>query len=220
MIISVNGNPVNGIDVAKYQGAPQAQAQRPSWLNLIGIKATDAGKPADNFVDPMFLVNRTWATNRQIPFRIFYSFLRGPEVMDMSDQMAIFCQAVGKLSPGEAVMIDWELHEITLENIREVERVMNVVYKDRWCMYVNDANSDMIAWMNSREVPLVHPDWRQEGWTAAERWDAMVWQVDVADKVEGNTRYWDELKKLYPQATRIDVDWVRKPDELAKLCGY
>lgn len=217
MIISVNGNPVNGIDVAKYQGAPARIDPVPDWLWVLGIKATDAGKPLDKFIDPQFLANRQWARDVSIPFRVLYCFLREPTVMDMSDQMAIFCQAVGSLEEGECVMIDWERAGITMANIREVERIMNVVYPYRWCMYVNDVTPDMITWMNTRQVPLVHPDWSNEGWEAAEKWDAMIWQVSIAN--DSNTGYWSDLKELYPKATAIDVDWVRKVDELERLCG-
>lgn len=227
MIISINGNPVTGIDVARYQGPPNASLiasgtdgtrMRPPWLNLMGIKCWDAKYG----LDTQFRRNRDFAAKLGVRWRFLYIYLRNvPEYGDISDQMAGFLQEIGSLNRGECVMLDWEDHGVTRADIDEAERILNVMCFERWCMYVNDMTPDMVNWMvENRDgapigesVPVVHPSWGAEGWQDARHWNAVVWQVHVANVSEH-----PDFSLLYPQASAIDVDWVRDPWTCDLLC--
>lgn len=210
MILSINGNPVNGIDTAKYQQLDLSQ-EKPDWLWFWGIKACDIAKNPK--VDLNFQASRNKAMGWKVRWRSFYIYLRSG--YDMSDQMALFCQTVGTLVEGESVYLDWEDKEVTLADIRECERVMDVVYPNRWMMYVNNTTQDMITWMEERAKrnqyeapPLMHPDWRHDGWRAAETWGAAVWQSGIAKK--------GQLPELVTESD-CDIDWVRLPEQMDRI---
>lgn len=230
MIISINGNAVTGIDVARYQGRPNlslassndetfnAFHNRPSWLNLLGIKCWDSKYGEDT----QFRNNRSFAAGLGVRWRFLYIYLRDPNQFgDISHQMASFLQAVETLAPHEALMLDWEDKAVNRSHIDEATRILRVMTPDRWAVYVNDMTPDMTEWMKenrdappTEKVPVVHPSWQTEGWVDADFWDACVWQVFVAP-IDAHP----DLQRLYPQASAIDVDWVRKPAECDALCG-
>lgn len=216
MIITHNGNAVNGIDVAKYQGQIVLPPEKPDWLWFMGIKATDVQKVGEGGIDPFFQTNREAAADMEVLFRSYYCYLRDPnEWGDIADQVALFCQTVGRIGQGESVYVDWEDHAVTLEHFYEVERILDVVYPNRWMVYVNDVTPDMTDWLGANTevtdpIPVFHPNYGAEGWQEADRWDACIWQVGIHP---GGL-------ELYPQAQGIDVNWIVRPDVVMRVHGF
>lgn len=219
-IITHERQPVAGIDVAKYQGRVKVPRARPPWLRYFAFKATDTKKVPEMGVDPQLVTNRTAGIDMNVRWRPIYMYLRDPALWgSMAEQFALYTQAVGKLETGECVMVDWEAHELTLEDIRELEHMIEVVYGRRWVMYVNDQNSDMTRWLDENvaagsPVPVIHPNYSEYGLSEAKRWDAAVWQVGIAERSTC-----PEPFELYPEASGIDVDWVLKPHVMDHVCG-
>ena len=220
MIITHEGQPVAGIDVAKYQGRVKMPKLLPDWLRFFAFKATDTKKVSEQGEDPQFRTNREVGRVLDIRWRPMYMYLRDPALYgSMASQFAHYTQTVGQLQTGECVMVDWEDHDVTLTDIRDLEHILGVIYPNRWVMYVNDQNPDMVRWLDENvaagsPVPVIHPNYSEYGLSEAERWDAAVWQVGIAERTTC-----PEPFELYPQALGIDVDWVLKPHVMDNVCG-
>jgi len=218
VIVTHNGHPVNGIDVAKYQSRViDPLPLRPQWLSFFGVKATDTKKISEMGVDPQFGANREAGTMWNVRWRPIYLFVRNPtDWGTMAEQFSLYAQVVGELRPGECVMVDWENHDVTGAHIAELTRLIEIVYGSRWIMYVNDMTPDMVSWMEANvaagsPVPIVHPNpyYIEE----AIRFDAAVWQCGVASRTTC-----PEPFALYPNCDAIDVDFVLKPDVMDHVC--
>ena len=221
MIITHHGTAVNGIDVAKYQGVVSVPPVRPDWLSFFAFKATDSQKLSEGMVDPQFVNNRVAGNKLDVRWRPIYMYLRDPaEHGTIDEQFAVYCQTVGKIRPGECVMVDWEEYRVSLDDVLHLEELIRPIYgPSRWCMYVNDMTPDMTTWMETNlesvdPVPVIHPNYTPNGLTEAQNWGAAVWQVGVANRETCLDPF-----ELYPQASGIDVDWVLKPDAMDQVCG-
>lgn len=204
--ISIHGGkPANGIDVTHWNG--EATEPVPDWVRFYGMKAVHiGGAKMVNGVDPLFEYNRNRAWNaRECAWSAMYLYLVSdvPQV----DQILKLADTVGRLREGECVMIDWEEADITMLD-EEAFTYLNAIYPNRWMMYVNDSTQAMVAWMAANQemgsVPIVHPDWRPNGWQAAKHWDAAVWQLGVG-RVPGYVNC-------------IDIDLVMDTEAMDRVC--
>jgi len=201
----VNNIPVNGIDVSHWNG--ESTEPVPPWVQFYGMKAVHIGgsKMVDG-VDPLFNYNRHRAAQTpSVRWAGMYLYLT--HTVRQVDQINKLIETVGDLTDGEFIFLDWEDQLVTTLDL-EALYYLNAIYGGRWAMYVNDMTASMTAWMvNNRSagspIPIIHPDWRLNGWEAAKKWDAAVWQPGVAC-VPG-------------YAAAIDVDLVIKPDVLDRI---
>ena len=201
----VNGVPVNGIDVSHWNG--KSNLPVPEWVKYYGMKAVHLGgtKMVDG-VDPLLDYNRQRAsTTPTVQWAGMYLYLVHdyPQV----DQINKLIETVGDLASGEFVFLDWEDPEIVALD-EEAMYYLDAIYPGRWAMYVNDMTPAMTNWMywnktSDAPIPLIHPDWRPEGWKAADDWEATIWQPGVG-AVPG-------------YANCIDIDLVTQPDELDRI---
>ena len=203
----IAGRPYNGIDVSHWNGAPPVSHLRShvsDWLKFMGIKATHMGnKYCPDGVDPRFVENRVASRGAGVPYVGMYAFLT--HQYDLTDQALLLAETVGTLLPGEFVFLDWEDHAIESLDVKLTWH-MDKLFPGRWAAYVNDSTPAMTRWLenakNARR-PIIHPDWTVDGWAAADKWAAMIWQVGIAP-VEG-------------YANPIDIDFVCDEDRLRWL---
>lgn len=90
-----------GIDVSHWQGTIDWAAVKRAGFEFAILKATER----DNYVDPTFAANRAKARAAGLVIG-FYHFARATDPAREADW---FCKAVGSLSDGEFVVLDWEV---------------------------------------------------------------------------------------------------------------
>jgi GH25 family lysozyme M1 (1,4-beta-N-acetylmuramidase) len=208
-MIIVNDRACNGVDLSHWNtDAPGLIDQ--DWVKFYGHKATHVGgKAMDEGVDPKFAARRKLATQLDIRWRAFYMWLLPTSTVNAATQVELLARTMGELAPGEAVYLDWEDSEVTRAMIDEFTTYMNLEFPRRWFVYANDATPDMVGWMEmntaSRAVPLMHPNYSDQGLTEAKRWDATIWQTGKG-KPPGFTG-------------DVPIDYVLQPDKLDRVCG-
>lgn len=207
-MIIVNERPCDGVDLSHWNGLFNFSGD---WLKFFGHKATHPnGKGMVNGVDPKFYSRRSFAIEHGVRCRAFYMWVVPTSVSRPAAQVELLSRTVGELQPGESVYLDWEDKTVPLTTIDEISFYMDLVFPNRWFMYVNDATPDMTAWMESNKktqsIPLMHPNYNLDfGLWEARKWDAMIWQTGIG-RPPGFT-------------ADVPIDLVLLPTLLDLVCG-
>lgn len=210
-MILVSDRPCNGVDLSHWNSDFVIKPEQ-TWFEFFGHKATHpSGNGMLNGMDPKFAVRRSLARRLDFRWRAFYAYLVPTTTCRPVRQVELLSRVVGPLSRGESVYLDWEDANVTIEMVEEISVYMNVEFRDRWFMYVNDVTEDMKSWLEGNRIselpiPVMHPNYALDtGLFQALRWNAMIWQTG-----QGQPPGFDGL---------VPIDYVLRPDLLDWVCA-
>lgn len=200
---------LDGIDISHYQsdkGPINWNAVKATGIKWIGIKATQGVSSRDSF----FSSHRLGATQAGIRQKLYYHWLSANVAAE--SQAAWFISVVGKLAPGEGVMLDAEEAGITADLALRFCRIVESYYGRPVAVYTGVYVAGGNIWKSPQLFDGTRPrilaaytsEAKAKLAAAPYGWDA--WQYTGSGTFPGITG-------------AVDLDQIDNPAIFDKVCG-
>lgn len=208
----------NGIDVSHYQGVIDWGKVAGSGVVWAATKATQG----TTFVDKTLSRNRAGMAEARIKHRLFYHWLNPAPVLlrmsatarlaDARKQAEHFIRTIGRLLPGEGVMLDAEQDGIRADQTLEWCRVVEAAFGRPVAVYTGAYVAGGEIWKSAaiyngkrpRVFAAYSSEERATAHASPHRWD--VWQWTGSGRMPGVNG-------------DVDIDQVDNPDIFDAVCG-
>ena len=208
----------NGIDVSHYQGVIDWGKVAGSGVVWAATKATQG----TGFVDKTLSRNRVGMTEQRIKHRLFYHWLNPTNIVlrasstarkaDARKQAAHFLATIGRLLPGEGVMLDAEQAGIRADQTLA------------WCEYVEAATGRPVAVYTGAYVaggeiwksPAIYNGRRPRVFAA---YTSEARAKDHARPHKWDVWQWTGTGEMPGVNGDVDIDQVDNPDIFDAVCG-
>jgi len=208
----------NGIDVSHYQGVIDWGKVAGSGVVWAATKATQG----TTFVDKTLSRNRAGMAEARIKHRLFYHWLNPAPVLlrmsatarlaDARKQAEHFIRTIGRLLPGEGVMLDAEQDGIRADQTLEWCRVVEAAFGRPVAVYTGAYVAGGEIWKSSaiyngkrpRVFAAYSSEERAKSHASPHKWD--VWQWTGSGRMPGVNG-------------DVDIDQVDNADIFDAVCG-